>query len=163
MRSPYTLEDPPPIEPPDRVVEATAWSVAADLWHTHRPDTLLGTDCVRCQHGWPCPTWEVADSILGDVCAAVPAVPQPAAAVAEHPVPPGRHATGHPVPVPQPKPQPNTAEPKTPQSKPPQSTPSQSRPHTADTPAARRRRRAADPAEAQTDVLPAIGATPPPA
>jgi hypothetical protein len=144
MRSPYTLEDPPPIEPPVAVVEATAWSIAAGLWHSHRPDSLLGTDCVQCRHGWPCPTWEVADGIIGDVCAEAPAgnprgtAAAPAPAPAE-PAASGRHATGHPVPETVPR---TPAEPTT---------------------RRRRRRAAADPAEAQTDVLPCIGAPPRPA
>ena len=112
MRSPYTLEDPPPLGPPYPVVEATAWSIAADLWHRHRPDSLLGTECVGCRATWPCAPWVVADGILADVCAtsgvraraAVPAL--------------GRHAVAPTEP--------------------------------------RRRRRAADPADAETDLLPRI-------
>ncbi|HEY3505456.1 MAG TPA: hypothetical protein VGN37_22060, partial [Actinocatenispora sp.] len=78
MRSPYTLDDPPPIDPPVAVVERTAWSLAADLWHGHQPDSLLGADCAACRLPWPCPTWEVADGVLGDVCAARPGAPPPA-------------------------------------------------------------------------------------
>lgn len=78
MRSPYTLDDPPPVDAPVAVVERTAWSLAADLWHGHQPDTLLGADCARCRSPWPCPTWEVADGVLGDVCAARPGAPPPA-------------------------------------------------------------------------------------
>lgn len=68
MRSPYTLDDPPPRQPPAAVVEVTAWALAADIWHGHQPDSLLGTECAECHRSWPCPSWEVADSILADVC-----------------------------------------------------------------------------------------------
>ncbi|MGA8113019.1 MAG: hypothetical protein WCA46_05100, partial [Actinocatenispora sp.] len=68
MRSPYTLEDPPPMDAPGLVVERTAWSLAADLWHDHLPDRLLGTDCATCVCPWPCATWEVADGIIAGVC-----------------------------------------------------------------------------------------------
>ncbi len=69
MRSPYTLDDPPPLQPPGPVIEITAWSIAADRWHEHHPDTLLGADCMRCRCAWPCPTWEVADGIIAGVYA----------------------------------------------------------------------------------------------
>ncbi len=69
MRSPYTLDDPPPLQPPGPVIEITAWSIAADLWHEHHPDTLLGADCMRCRCAWPCATWEVADGIIAGVYA----------------------------------------------------------------------------------------------
>ncbi|MEV0839867.1 hypothetical protein AB0I55_09940 [Actinocatenispora sera] len=68
MRSPYTLDSPPPRQPPAAVVEVTAWVLAADIWHGHQPDSLLGTECAECHGSWPCPSWEVADSILADVC-----------------------------------------------------------------------------------------------
>jgi hypothetical protein len=109
MPSPYTLESPPPVEPPVGVMELTAWSIAVRLWRAHQPDSLLRAECVACQAAWPCATWQVADGIIADlgvpgragpvappVSPAPPApvpVPVPAGSSAPAPEPPpGRHA-----------------------------------------------------------------------
>lgn len=92
MPSQYTLDAPPPVEPPDGVMELTAWSIAVQLWRDHPPDSLLRAECTRCRTKWPCATWQVADGIIADLSVisrhATPASTPPAEAP-----PAGRAAT----------------------------------------------------------------------
>jgi hypothetical protein len=67
MPSLYTLDAPPPVEPPVGVLELTAWSIAVQLWRDHQPDSLLRAECLQCRAAWPCATWQVADGIIADL------------------------------------------------------------------------------------------------
>jgi hypothetical protein len=67
MPSLYTLDAPPPVEPPVGVMELTAWSIAVQLWRDHQPDSLLRAECLQCRTAWPCATWQVADGIIADL------------------------------------------------------------------------------------------------
>jgi hypothetical protein len=97
MPSLYTLDAPPPVEPPVGVMELTAWSIAVQLWRDHQPDSLLRAECLQCRTAWPCATWQVADGIIADLTvtskhatasqhAAAPGTPRHA----ERPEPPAR-------------------------------------------------------------------------
>lgn len=86
MRSLYTVDSPPPAEPPAGVAEVTAWAIAVRMWCDHQPDSLMGTTCVGCRAPWPCPSWEVADGIIADVCVSRSlSVTEPAAEPADLP------------------------------------------------------------------------------
>lgn len=70
MPSLYTLDAPPPVQPPVGVMELTAWSIAVRLWRDHQPDSLLRAECLQCRTAWPCATWQVADGIIADLTVA---------------------------------------------------------------------------------------------
>jgi hypothetical protein len=72
MPSLYTLDAPPPVEPPVGVIELTAWSIAVQLWRDHQPDSLLRAECLQCRTAWPCATWQVADGIIADLTVTSP-------------------------------------------------------------------------------------------
>lgn len=66
--SPYSLEEPPPNEPPSGVEEIMGWSLAADIWRDHRPERLLGMECHSCQEEWPCNAWDIANDLITQCC-----------------------------------------------------------------------------------------------
>jgi hypothetical protein len=99
MPSPYTLDTPPPVEPPVGVMELTAWSIAVRLWREHQPDSLLRAECVVCRTAWPCASWQVADGIIADLSPtgrhapplSAPPAPAPATPSAPRHAEPARH------------------------------------------------------------------------
>jgi len=69
LRSPYTLENPPPDEPPSEVLVPSLWRVQARWWKRHTP-AIDQRDakhpvCSHCAQSWPCHSWACWDGQLG--------------------------------------------------------------------------------------------------
>lgn len=85
MRSPYTLDNPPPDEPPSEVLVPSLWRVQARWWKRHTPalDQLSAKHpvCGHCGQSWPCHSWACWDGQLGQAVsgsiAATPILPNP--------------------------------------------------------------------------------------
>lgn len=69
MRSPYTLENPPPDEPPSDVLVPSLWRVQARWWKRHTPAmdqrSVKHPLCGHCGQSWPCHSWACWDGQLG--------------------------------------------------------------------------------------------------
>lgn len=69
MRSPYTLENPPPDEPPSEVLVPSLWRVQARWWKRHTPALdqrgAKHPVCGHCGQSWPCHSWACWDGQLG--------------------------------------------------------------------------------------------------
>lgn len=92
MRSPYTLENPPPDEPPSDVLVPSLWRVQARWWKRHTPAldqrTAKHPLCGHCGQSWPCHSWACWDGQLGQAvgrsaaaASALPPASAPARAV----------------------------------------------------------------------------------
>lgn len=88
MRSPYTLDNPPPDEPPSNVLVPSLWRVQARWWKRHTPAfDQRGAKhpvCGHCSQSWPCHSWACWDGQLGQAVggqAALRALPEPATPV----------------------------------------------------------------------------------
>lgn len=71
MRSPYSLDNHPPAEPPPGVICPGLWTVQVRLWkrHTPWPGTTKCQECTGTA-SWPCHSWLSWDGQLGDAWAA---------------------------------------------------------------------------------------------
>jgi len=83
LRSPYTLDNPPPDEPPSEVLVPSLWRVQARWWKRHTPVLeQRGAKhplCGHCRQSWPCHSWACWDGQLGQaVGQSAAAVPAPA-------------------------------------------------------------------------------------
>lgn len=69
MRSPYTLDNPPPSEPPGQVLVPSLWRVQVRWWHRHTPALdqrgAKHPVCGHCAQSWPCHSWACWDGQLG--------------------------------------------------------------------------------------------------
>ncbi|WP_153027425.1 hypothetical protein [Glycomyces albidus] len=69
MRSPYTLDNPPPDEPPSDVLVPSLWRVQARWWKRHTPaldqQGAKHPVCRHCSQAWPCHSWACWDGQLG--------------------------------------------------------------------------------------------------
>ncbi|NUQ89128.1 MAG: hypothetical protein HOQ43_11775 [Glycomyces artemisiae] len=69
MRSPYTLDNPPPDEPPSEVLVPSLWRVQARWWKRHTPaldqQGAKHPVCGHCGQSWPCHSWACWDGQLG--------------------------------------------------------------------------------------------------
>lgn len=69
MRSPYTLDNPPPDEPPIEVLVPSLWRVQARWWKRHTPaldqQSAKHPVCRHCAQAWPCHSWACWDGQLG--------------------------------------------------------------------------------------------------
>lgn len=65
MRSPYTLQKPPPVDPPAGAVCPSLWPVQVRWWlkHTPKDDSQV---CRSCSQAWPCHSWACWDGQIGD-------------------------------------------------------------------------------------------------
>ncbi|GAB3235129.1 hypothetical protein GCM10027447_32700 [Glycomyces halotolerans] len=74
LRSPYTLDNPPPDEPPNGVLVPSLWRVQARWWKRHTPAadqrTARRPVCGHCRQAWPCHSWACWDGQLGEAVAA---------------------------------------------------------------------------------------------
>lgn len=77
MRSPYSLEMPPPAEPPRGVLMPSLWPVQVRWWLRHTPKKGTRT-CAACGQSWPCHSWACWDGQLGDAVQASRLSQQPA-------------------------------------------------------------------------------------
>lgn len=70
MRSPYSLVNHPPAEPPPGVICPDIWTVQVRWWRRHTPDE--NRRCRECAGtaAWPCMSWLCWDGQLGDAIAA---------------------------------------------------------------------------------------------
>lgn len=70
MRSPYTLDNPPPDEPPSGVLVPSLWRVQARWWKRHTPAldqrSTRRPVCGHCLQAWPCHSWACWDGQLGE-------------------------------------------------------------------------------------------------
>lgn len=64
----YSLEKPPPLDPPTGVEEIMGWSLATAIWRDHLPERLLGMECNACQEAWPCNAWDIANDLITQCC-----------------------------------------------------------------------------------------------
>jgi len=69
LRSPYSLDKPPPSEPPPGVLCPSLWPVQVRWWRRHTPKDKART-CAVCGQGWPCHSWACWDGQIGDAVAA---------------------------------------------------------------------------------------------
>ncbi|THV24457.1 hypothetical protein [Glycomyces paridis] len=69
MRSPYTLDNPPPNEPPSEVLVPSLWRVQVRWWNRHTPSLdqrgVKHPVCGHCAQTWPCHSWACWDGQLG--------------------------------------------------------------------------------------------------
>jgi hypothetical protein len=93
LRSPYTLDNPPPDEPPSDVLVPSLWRVQARWWKRHTPApeqrNAKHPVCGHCGQSWPCHSWACWDGQLGQAvgqsdatarASALPSVSAPAPA-----------------------------------------------------------------------------------
>ena len=81
MRSPYTLDNPPPDEPPSEVLVPSLWRVQARWWKRHTPAleqrSAKHPVCGHCGQSWPCHSWACWDGQLGQAVGGTAAIPSP--------------------------------------------------------------------------------------
>ena len=69
MRSPYTLDNPPPDEPPSGVLVPSLWRVQTRWWKRHTPAldqrSARRPVCGHCRQAWPCHSWACWDGQIG--------------------------------------------------------------------------------------------------
>ncbi|WP_133884184.1 hypothetical protein [Glycomyces sp. NRRL B-16210] len=69
MRSPYTLDNPPPEVPPSDVLVPSLWRVQVRWWNRHTPALdqrgVKHPVCGHCGQSWPCHSWACWDGQLG--------------------------------------------------------------------------------------------------
>ena len=72
MRSPFSLAEPPPDQPPAGVLCPSLWPVQIRWWLKHTPKVggQSGDPCRICAQTWPCPGWACWDGQLGEALAA---------------------------------------------------------------------------------------------
>ncbi|QSB06069.1 hypothetical protein [Natronoglycomyces albus] len=71
MRSPFTLDNPPPEEPPQGVLVPSLWRVQVRWWKRHTPEKRPGrkpVNCRDCKQVWPCHSWAAWDGQIGEAC-----------------------------------------------------------------------------------------------
>lgn len=68
LRSPYTLDRPPPSQPPNGVLCPSLWPVQVRWWLRHTPKSQSRT-CAVCDQAWPCHSWACWDGQLADALA----------------------------------------------------------------------------------------------
>jgi hypothetical protein len=72
LRSPFTVERPPPASTPPGVPVVIGWQLAASVWRSHLPDPLTREPiCTACRLPMPCPCWRFADAFRADVLRAL--------------------------------------------------------------------------------------------
>ncbi len=69
LRSPYTLDNPPPDEPPSGVLVPSLWRVQTRWWKRHTPAVdqrnARRPVCGHCRQAWPCHSWACWDGQIG--------------------------------------------------------------------------------------------------
>ncbi|MEV0649900.1 hypothetical protein AB0I28_32055 [Phytomonospora sp. NPDC050363] len=67
MKSPYSLKNLPPDDPPAGVICPGLWTMQVRYWrlHTPRPGTKRCQEC-KGTAAWPCHSWLCYDGLLGD-------------------------------------------------------------------------------------------------
>ncbi|WP_156926137.1 hypothetical protein [Glycomyces arizonensis] len=101
MRSPYTLDNPPPDEPPSGVPVPSLWRVQARWWRRHTPAldqrSVRRPVCGHCGQAWPCHSWACWDGQLGEAVGLPGAAEPMSGATGPRPVPESRMSEPSPI------------------------------------------------------------------
>lgn len=67
LRSPFTVDRPPPRRAPSGCPVVIGWDLAAHVWYSHLPrPPSNGATCGQCCFPVPCPWWRFVDAFLAD-------------------------------------------------------------------------------------------------
>ncbi|MFC4335496.1 hypothetical protein [Salininema proteolyticum] len=70
MKSFFTLDNPPPENPPAGVPAPSLWRVQRRRWHQHTPAPCdrgaKNPVCAHCKQAWPCHSWACWDGQIAE-------------------------------------------------------------------------------------------------